>query len=259
MMKPILSEDPWQQLKAFTAARIALGRVGTSLPTREILNFGAAHALARDAVHRPLNVELMLESLTKIGFETQYVRSQASSRAQYLLRPDFGRRLNQNDAQKLKANAAAPIDVLFVIGDGLSSIAVERHVMPLLNEVKRTAPNDWHMNTGIVATQARVALGDEIGELLQAKIVVMLIGERPGLSAPDSLGVYLTYAPKVGSNDAQRNCISNVRPEGLSYTDAAHKLLWLIKKAMQIQATGVVLKDESVAQNLAHHATNLIK
>ena len=246
-MNPNLSTDPWQMLKSFTAARIALGRVGSSLPTQEILDFGCAHALARDAVHRPLDVGALDAQLQLQGFRTLQVNSQASGRDEYLLRPDLGRRLSIEACAALSA-PTLPQDLLFVVGDGLSSLAVERHVAPLLAQIIQLAPSDWRMDTVVIATQARVALGDKVGALLQAKMVLMMVGERPGLSSPDSLGLYLTHNPKIGRNDAERNCISNVRPEGLNYPAAAHKLVWLAQQAMRHQVTGIGLKDESDAQ-----------
>jgi ethanolamine ammonia-lyase small subunit len=144
-----------------------------------------------------------------------------------------------------------------VVGDGLSSLAVARHVAPLLAEMKNHLPSDWHTGHVVIASQARVAIGDEIGQALNAKIVAMLIGERPGLSSPDSLGIYLTYNPKLGLSDADRNCISNVRPEGLHYAAAAKKLIWLAKEAMRLKVTGVVLKDESDVQEIGQATSTL--
>ena len=250
LIKQALHLDPWTQLKSFTRARIALGRVGSSLPTKEVLDFGLCHAMARDAVHLPLDV-IALEALIKQQqFSTIQVKSMASDRASYLLRPDWGRRLNeqsllrlQNSTQHLIQNK--PIDFLIVVGDGLSSLAVSRHVAPLLVEMRQLLPDDWHTGPVVIASQARVAIGDEIGQALNARVVAMLIGERPGLSSPDSLGIYLTYNPKLGLSDADRNCISNIRPEGLPYASAAKKLLWLTKEAMRVKTSGVALKDLS--------------
>jgi ethanolamine ammonia-lyase small subunit len=257
------SPDPWQQLKTFTRARIAIGRTGSSLPTKEILNFGLSHAMARDAVHLALDIDALENDIQSLGFETIRVHSNAENRATYLLRADYGRRLNEQSISALKnlntnhskINQKKPIDFLIVVGDGLSSLAVSRHVAPMLTEIKKLCADDasiseWPTSRVVIASQARVAIADEIGETLNAKIVVMLIGERPGLSSPDSLGLYLTYAPKVGLSDADRNCISNVRPEGLQYATAAKKLIWLAKEAMRLKVTGVRLKDESDVQEL---------
>ena len=238
--------DPWTQLKAFTSARIALGRSGASLPTAEVLRFGVAHAQARDAVHLPFDVAAVRDALIAHGFDSLEVESAAADRTTYLKRPDLGRRLSMRSREWLVARATTPCDVLCVIGDGLSSQAVHAQAVPLLLEL-RPRLESAGLQTGpiVLARQARVALGDEIGELLAARVVVMLIGERPGLSSPDSLGAYLTWAPRVGCVDAERNCVSNIRPEGLSHGEAAHKIAWLVGAARQLGATGVRLKDES--------------
>lgn len=253
--------DPWAQLKSFTRARIALGRVGSSLPTHEVLDFGLAHAMARDAVHLALDIDALEKEIQAQGFKTFRVKSMAPDRANYLLRPDWGRRLNEQSLIQLQnlnqtVSAAKQIDFLIVVGDGLSSLAVARHVAPLLAELKLRMPAAWHTGNVIIASQARVAIGDEIGQALGARMVAMLIGERPGLSSPDSLGIYLTYNPKLGLSDADRNCISNVRPEGLQYAAAAKKLIWLATEAMRLKLTGVALKDESDVQEIGDEDTN---
>lgn len=247
-----LSADPWQQLKRFTRARIALGRVGSSLPTREVLDFGMSHAMARDAVHLALDVDALAGALHAAGFSTCQVHSRAPDRATYLLRPDLGRRLDDAGLAGLQTiKPPQSIDLLIVVGDGLSSLAVERHVLPLLEEIRSATPVEWRLGPIAIASQARVAIGDEIGAALGARMVALLIGERPGLSSPDSLGIYLTYDPKVGRQDAERNCISNVRPEGLGYKDAARKLVWLAREALTLKFSGVGLKDESDVAEIA--------
>ena len=251
----ITNIDPWQQLKSFTRARIAIGRVGSSLPTKEVLDFGLSHAMARDAVHLVLDIEALERDIQQHDFTTMRVKSMASDRATYLLRPDMGRRLHEHSLLQLQnlhhaQSEPKSIDFLIVVGDGLSSLAVARHAAPLLAEIKLASPKQWSASRVVIASQARVAIGDEIGQALQAKMVVMLIGERPGLSSPDSLGIYLTFNPKLGLSDADRNCISNVRPEGLSYAAAAKKLIWLAKEAMRLKVTGVALKDESDMQEI---------
>jgi ethanolamine ammonia-lyase small subunit len=244
--KQIVQIDAWQQLKTFTRARIAIGRVGSSLPTKEVLDFGLSHAMARDAVHLPLDINTLEKDIQAQGYSTFRAKSMAADRATYLLRPDWGRRLHEQSLVNLQnLSQPKPIDFLIVVGDGLSSLAVARHASPLLAEIRQNLPIDWHTGHVVIASQARVAIGDEIGQALDAKMVVMLIGERPGLSSPDSLGIYLTYNPKLGLSDADRNCISNVRPEGLQYDVAAKKLIWLAKEAMRLKVTGVALKDES--------------
>lgn len=245
-------QDPWHQLKSFTRARIAIGRVGSSLPTKEVLDFGLSHAMARDAVHLALDVDALEVDIKQHDFITTRVKSMAGDRATYLLRPDMGRRLHEQSLLQLQnLHQAKPIDFLMVVGDGLSSLAVARHAAPLLKEMRGLLPIDWYAGHVVIASQARVAIGDEIGQALNAKIVAMLIGERPGLSSPDSLGIYLTYHPKLGLSDADRNCISNVRPEGLNYQAAAKKLVWLAKEAMRLKVTGIALKDESDVQEIS--------
>ncbi|MGF6816013.1 ethanolamine ammonia-lyase small subunit [Paraburkholderia atlantica] len=240
-------KDPWNALRRFTQARIALGRAGNSLPTAPLLAFNLAHAQARDAVHHPLDAGALHAQLQEQGFDTLDVHTAAPDREHYLRRPDLGRRLSDESRATLAQLPTQSSDVLFVIGDGLSAFAASKQAVPLLQAIHPKLA-DWTIGPVVIARQARVALGDEIGELLDAKIVVMLIGERPGLSSPDSLGIYITYAPKVGCSDAQRNCISNVRPEGLGYPQAAHKLHYLLTQAKKLRLTGVGLKDDSDQQ-----------
>ncbi|NBD00993.1 ethanolamine ammonia-lyase subunit EutC [Atlantibacter hermannii] len=238
--------DAWKALNQFTDARIALGRSGASLPTAEVLKFGLAHAQARDAIHQPFDSDTLAAQLAALDLETLTVHSQASDRAVYLNRPDLGRRLDEPSREMLTARRASPHDVLLVIGDGLSSHAVHRQAVPL---VKALLPflATLGLSTGpvVLAHQSRVALGDDIGECLNSKAVAILIGERPGLSSPDSLGVYLTWKPERARIESERNCISNIRPEGLGYDAAAFKLAWLLEQAFLRRLTGVGLKDES--------------
>ena len=220
--------------------------MGTSLPTEEVLNFGYAHAMARDAVHLALDTATLGTALAAAGFAPVSVQSRAPDRKAYLLRPDLGRRVDEAslDTLQLVKPQARP-DLVIVIGDGLSALAVHKHALPMLDEIRRYAPVSWQLGPVVMASQARVAIGDEIGAALGARMVAILIGERPGLSSPDSLGIYLTYDPKVGRHDAERNCISNVRLEGLSYAAAAKKLIWLAHASLRLQLSGVDLKDES--------------
>jgi ethanolamine ammonia-lyase small subunit len=246
MADPVLA-DPWRELRRYTQARIALGRAGASLPTRALLDFGLAHAQARDAVRAALELAPTSEHLRALGWEPVAVRSAASDRELYLRRPDLGRRLDAESATRLKAMAAAPPpDVAFVIGDGLSAQAAQRHAPGVLAAL-RAGLATWRVAPVVLAQEARVALGDEIGALLGAVQVVVLIGERPGLSSHDSLGIYLTHDPRLGRRDAERNCISNVRPQGLSYEAAAARLLSLMHGARRLGCSGVALKDESGA------------
>ncbi|CAG4892328.1 ethanolamine ammonia-lyase subunit EutC [Paraburkholderia saeva] len=245
-MSDFLEKNPWNALREFTNARIALGRAGNSLPTAPLLAFNLSHAQARDAVHHPLDADALHEKLRALGFTTLDVHSAAPDREHYLRRPDLGRRLSDESREALARVTIDAPEVVFVIADGLSAFAASRQSLPLLQAVCARL-SDWKIGPVVVARQSRVALGDEIGELLKAKLVVMLIGERPGLSSPDSLGIYLTWAPKTGCSDAQRNCISNVRPEGLSYEAAAHRLHYLLTHARRLGLTGVGLKDDSDA------------
>lgn len=240
-----VTDSPWTEWRGVTPARLALGRAGAGLPTDEVLRFGWAHAMARDAIHAALDVPKLETALHAQGWTTAHVRSHAADRTTYLRRPDLGRMIDPDEIAKLRAEPILPSDICIVIGDGLSSLAVDRHAAPLLAALKPLLADELQRAPVIIATQARVALTDEIAELLKAKLSIMLIGERPGLSSPDSLGIYITHAPFKGRNDAGRNCISNVRPEGLSYASAAFKLAWLVREAMQRGLTGVDLKDES--------------
>lgn len=245
MSQDLLHHNHWHDLKQFTAARIALGRTGNSLPTAELLKFGLAHAQARDAVHLPFQIDSLKETLEYHQFQVLTAYSAATDRETYLRRPDLGRQLAETSRQEL-ANFAQPTDLIIVVGDGLSSTAVHKNTVPFLIELRQRLEL-LGISTGpiVLAKQARVAIGDGIGETLKAKAVAVLIGERPGLSSPDSLGCYLTWNPKVGLLDSERNCISNIRPEGLIYSQAAHKLSWLLAEAFRRQLSGVKLKDES--------------
>jgi len=235
--------DPWTELRAYTTARLALGRSGNSLPTDEVLRFGLAHAQARDAVHLPLDVAALEAELARLGCRTLRVQSAAPDRQTYLLRPDLGRRLSPDSARRFDGRQRC--DLAIVVGDGLSALAVQRNAAPLVAQVLALAPPGWMIGPVVIATQARVALGDEVGEAMGARFVAVLIGERPGLGSPDSLGVYLTAAPRIGRMDSERNCISNIRREGLDHLSAARRLWWLCGQAKRIGMTGVGLKDES--------------
>lgn len=242
------SPDSWEELKKFTDARIALGHAGAALPTKARLEFQLAHAMARDAVHAKLNFPLMKERLQFTGLPVLYLQTEARDRHLYLKRPDLGRRLSEESAEILKKEYSflkkKDVDLCVIIGDGLSSFAVERNVPGFLKEFLSSAPKEIQFAPLVLAEGARVALSDEIGEGFRAKIAVMLIGERPGLSSPDSLGLYFTYGPRVGKNDADRNCISNIRPEGLDWKSASRKAWYLIQKSLSLQLSGVNLKDD---------------
>ena len=230
---------PWRDLRRFTPARIGLGRVGNGLPTAAHLAFQAAHAAARDAVQAALDPAAITASLRDLGIDARAVRSACPDRTTFLMRPDLGRRLNHADAAVL-ALSPSPGCVAIVLADGLSALAVARHGPAL---VRLLSPSAMPCVV-VVATQARVALGDGIGAALGAQASLVLIGERPGLSAADSLGAYLTWEPRLGRTDAERNCVSNIRPEGLALADAAGKLGWLMAEMRRLRLTGVGLKDE---------------
>lgn len=255
---PVDPQNPWLELRRLTPARIALGRTGTSLPTSAQLDFQYAHAQARDAVHLPFDHSALSAQLTERGRASLLLHSAAADRNSYLQRPDLGRKLSDDSVQTLREYAAAHpggVDLAIVVADGLSALAVHRHTLPFLTRLEEQMGDDsWSSAPVILVEQGRVAIGDEIGQLLGAKMLVMLIGERPGLSSPDSLGLYFTYNPKIGLTDAYRNCISNVRLEGLSYGMAAHRLLYLMREACRRGLSGVNLKDEAQVHTLESEA-----
>lgn len=228
----------WSDFRRFTPARVALGRAGNGLPTTAHLSFQAAHAAARDAVHASLDTARLQADLSAAGIASIIVRSAVPDRRTYLLRPDLGRRMRDTDRARLPSTAGA---LVFVICDGLSAMAAQRHAVPLLASL---CPRLGTRSPVIIAEQGRVAIGDDIGAAMGAESVAVLIGERPGLSAPDSLGLYLTWHPVPGRTDAERNCISNIRPEGLPIPAAADKLLWLVAAMQRLRLTGIELKDE---------------
>jgi ethanolamine ammonia-lyase small subunit len=236
-----VSQDPWQEFRTHTDARIALGRAGNSVPTTHHLSFQAAHAQARDAVHTPLDKDAMILQLTQAGWPSLLLSSAAADRAVYLKRPDLGRRLSESSIETL-SQPRTRTDVVLVVADGLSSIAVAANAVPTLQVlVPMLLQIPMTLAPILVATQARVALGDPIGELFQAKIAIVLIGERPGLSAADSMGMYLTWMPRPGRVDSERNCISNIRTQGLAPTEAARQAADLVKAMIDHQAAGVLL------------------
>lgn len=242
---PATGDDPWAHLRRFTPARIGLGRSGVSATTREVLAFSLAHAQARDAIHLPLDADALVAQVQAQGWpDVRVVSSRARSRHEYLLRPDLGRRLDPADAERLQAPEAAP-DLVLVVGDGLSPLGIQRHAPALLAALREALDPALRLGPLVVVREARVAVGDEVGERLRAGMVAMLVGERPGLSSPDSVGIYLTHSPRVGCSDAQRNCISNVRPAGQDPVTAARRLAWLVSEGRRLGLTGVGLKDHS--------------
>lgn len=238
--------DLWAHLRQHTPARIALGRTGVSLPTRELLDFSLAHAQARDAIHLPLDTEALCTELQQQGWPAPLLlHSQARDRHEYLLRPDLGRRLNAESVERLGSPGAEGPDLVLVLGDGLSALGIQQHGAALLGAIRRALDPALRLGPLVVVRQARVAVADEVGERLGAAAVAMVVGERPGLSSPDSVGIYLTHAPRVGCSDAQRNCISNVRPAGQDLDTAARRLAWLLGESRRVGLTGVGLKDHS--------------
>lgn len=237
-------KDPWVGLRKYTNARIALGRAGVSLQTSESLQFSMAHAFARDAVFDRLQVEdcrLQIERL----HPCMVLHSRVVDRQQYLLRPDLGRRLNNESLHELRSMSGS-YDVCINVADGLSATAVNNHAVPLLELlIPRMKEAGWSLAPICIIEQGRVAISDETGSILGAKLSLILIGERPGLSSPDSLGVYLTYGPAIGNTDERRNCISNINSSGLSYEAAADKIMYLVSEALRLQLSGVKLKDNS--------------
>jgi ethanolamine ammonia-lyase small subunit len=262
MSKPIAesSADPWLALRQFTAARIALGHTGISQPTGAQLDFQLAHARARDAVHHALDTAALTRALRAAWPRSLpclpsplLLHSAAANRELYLQRPDLGRRLDAPSRELLSARRGGgmqegPYDLSLVVADGLSALAIEQNAAPFLQALRgRLDASAWVVAPLVIVQQGRVAVGDEVGELLGAKMVVVLIGERPGLSSPDSMGLYITWAPRPGLTDERRNCVSNVRPAGLGLGDAAARLHYLLGEARRRQLTGVHLKDESGA------------
>lgn len=239
-----MEKDPWSDLKTYTQARIALGRVGSSLPTKELLNFSAAHAQARDAVFTELDKSVLEQMTLEFGIPVLQLKSEASDRDTYLKRPDFGRKLDEASIEKLRGEKKKQT-VTLVIGDGLSAEAINKNIIPFLQEFLPLCNlYGWGILSFYVVENARVAISDEIGGILESQVSVILIGERPGLSAPDSMGIYLTFAPNAGNTDEKRNCISNIRKQGLDYTFAAHKLAYLLNESLKRKLSGVILKDD---------------
>jgi ethanolamine ammonia-lyase small subunit len=235
-----------KRLRELTPARVGLGRAGASMPTEALLAFTLDHARARDAVHAAFDAPRLSAELAGLGLNVLEVASQAPDRRDYLRRPDLGRMLDSGSRHALAGRSGGRCELAVVIGDGLSPAAVNGHAVELVrNLVARLAEAGIAVGAVVIASGARVALGDEIGAALGARMVLMLIGERPGLSAPDSLGAYLTFGPRIGLTDAERNCVSNIRGAGLSYDEAAFKIAWLVREGLARQLTGVALKDES--------------
>jgi ethanolamine ammonia-lyase small subunit len=243
----MISDEVWRRLTELTPARIALGRTGAGLPTHEAMKFALAHAQARDAVHTPLAPAEITAGLETLGLPHLTVSSRAVSRHSYLLRPDLGRRLDTISRDAVASQrTTGGVDITLVIADGLSARAAHAHAIAVTGALlPYIQKNAWSLGPVVVVTQGRVAIGDEIGALLGARLALVMIGERPGLSSPDSLGIYLTFAPEPGRTDGERNCLSNIHGAGMSVDEAAFKAAWLMREAFSRRLTGVTLKDES--------------
>lgn len=243
---PTSTGDAWSTLRALTTARIGLARSGASLATAPLLDFRLAHARARDAVNQTADFSALVAAVTGFDLPVLIVDSAASDRPTYLARPDLGRQLAKAGRVTLAPHAAAA-DLVIVVADGLSAQAVERHAAPLLQTLLPIVKAaQWNLAPLVLVRQGRVAIGDEVAAALGARAVVVLIGERPGLSAPDSLGAYVTWHPTPATTDADRNCISNIRPEGVRYPAAASRLAYLLREMRRRGLSGVGLKDESL-------------
>jgi ethanolamine ammonia-lyase small subunit len=244
---PAVISNSWDSLKQFTPARIALGRAGISLPTHASLDFQLAHALARDAVNIPIDFSELELSLSLMGLESLTLNTQAENQQYYLQRPDLGRVLSDTTLDRLKQTAPISTDAVIVIADGLSSKAIEHHALPFLSLLlPKLRENNYCLAPVCLVKHGRVAIGDAIAEHYAARLCIVLIGERPGLSSPDSMGLYFTYQARAKlSTDADRNCISNIHSNGLSYEQALKKLIFLITEAEKLKLTGVNLKDET--------------
>ncbi|MDC7242825.1 MAG: ethanolamine ammonia-lyase subunit EutC [Sphaerochaetaceae bacterium] len=268
-----VTQNPWAALREYTDARIGLGRAGISIPTSHSLEFQLAHAQAQDAVHLPLDVETVIEQLENANlyqeiFTPILLHSQAINRTTYLQRPDLGRRLDKKSIETLKKVNTLndeKYDLSIVIVDGLSSLAIKENAsifIKRLVESLNVDKEDWSLAPITIVQQGRVAVGDEVGDILNSEITIVLIGERPGLSSPDSMGLYLTYNPKVGLTDESRNCISNIRTEGLSYEEAIKKTMYLLKESRRLELSGVNLKDRTtntIIENKVEEENFLIK
>lgn len=243
--KKIVQPDPWTSLRSLTGARIALGRVGAALPLSEVLALKMAHAQARDAVFSEIDIASLQPALQSSGFPVYLLHSQASERSDYLQRPGSGRLLNKDSVDRLRASGEPGCDIVIVLADGLSAAAVNTHAIPLLTHlVTLLQPSGYAIGPVCLVQQGRVAVADEIGSLLGARLSLILIGERPGLSSPDSLGAYVTYNPRPGLTDEARNCISNIHAAGLSYPVAAAKINYLVQASLRLQLSGVGLKED---------------
>ena len=257
MKPPAPPPRSMRELREYTPARVGLGLSGASMPTQALLEFTLDHARARDAVYAAFDVSALTSGLSDLGVPPVEVCSRAANRKDYLRRPDLGRMLDPVSRQLLAGHDGRACQLAIVVGDGLSPSAVNTHAIALLRSlIPRLTVDGIEIGHAVVASGARVALGDEIGAILGARMIVMLIGERPGLSAADSLGAYLTFAPRAGRSDAERNCVSNIHGAGLGYGEAAGRIAWLVREGLAREITGVGLKDESGGRTPPRIASN---
>jgi len=242
--KHIIQQDAWHSLKVFTNARIALGKTGTAIPLKEVLQFKLAFAHARDAVYSVLDNKDLSSRLAFFQLPIYFLESEANNRTVYLQRPDLGKLLNDHSKKQILNTDHLHYDIAIILADGLSATAINNHAIPVLQLlVPMLQQLQYAISTIVVVQNARVAISDEVGSLLNAKLSLVLIGERPGLTSPDSMGAYLTFNPTPGLTDESRNCISNIRPEGLQYKPATEKILYLIQESLRLKLSGVNLKD----------------
>lgn len=239
-----MNPDAWDDLRQHTKARIALGRAGASIPTQELLDFRLAHARARDAVHSPFDAEELSERISKLGIACHLANTQARDKQEYLLRPDLGRRLDEPSCAALQ-KLHGVFDLSVIVSNGLSAAAVRQNAVKLISHIIPLAQSlNLRMAPLVIVRNGRVAVQDEIGQILGAKVALIALGERPGLGSAESLGLYFVYSPQLGRKDADRNCISNVRDGGLSPDLAASKVLHLIRQSLNLGISGVHLKDD---------------
>jgi ethanolamine ammonia-lyase small subunit len=240
------NDNTWSSLRDFTAARIAIGHTGNAVPLTELLDFKLAHAHARDAVYSELDVESISQGIQQFNLPVCHLHSKAANRAKYLTRPDYGRKLDNESIRKLRDYHVTDSDVAIIIADGLSATAVNKYSVQLLESlIPRLTGANLNLTLITLIEQGRVAIADEVGHALHAKLSLILIGERPGLSSPDSMGAYLTYNPKPGLTDESRNCVSNIRPDGLHPERAGEKIFYLITEALKRKLSGINLKDNA--------------
>ena len=246
-LSKVVVQDQWVSLRSYTDARIALGRTGVSIPLKENLDFRLAHAYARDAVYASLELKNLVDGMESFKLPILQLQSQCANRSEYLQRPDWGRKLNDISKDILQSMSGGVYDVAIVVADGLSAVAINEHLLPFLELlIPQLNKNKYSIAPISLVEQARVAIADEVGSLLNERLTLILIGERPGLTSPNSMGAYITYNPQIGITDERWNCISNIRPEGLIYVVAVEKIIYLINQSINLKLSGVALKDNTI-------------